>query len=127
MERKNEKNQRPRKLMAYMKEDIYKEYFSKYMSQIYHPGDFYKIDTAREKLKSSSLSSKEKIKLIDFLKQVSSHSIDTPLKNKKMSKGTYNSRLALLRGLGINPILIPKNYSPIAPSQLHNPLNDFPW
>lgn len=125
MESKNEKFKRPRKLAAYMKEAVYKEYFRKYMSHIYHPGDFFKIDAAREKLKTSSLSSKEKLKLIEFLKQVSFHSVDTPL--KKMSKGTYNSRLALLREVGINPILIPKNYHPKAPSFLKNPLSDFPW
>lgn len=51
MEKKNEKAPRPRKLEAYMKDDVYKEYFRKYMTQIYHPGDFYKIDEARNKLK----------------------------------------------------------------------------
>lgn len=127
MERKKVKNQRPRKLEAYLKEDVYKEYFSKYMSHIYHPGNFYKVDAVRQELKSSSISSKDKLKLIEFLKQVSSHNIDTPLKNNKMSKGTYNSRLTLLREVGINPILIPKNYSPAAPPILHNPLSDFPW
>jgi len=135
MEKKNKKAPRPRKLEAYMKADVYKEYFRKYLSQIYHPGDFYKIDEARNKLKSSSLSATNKLKLIEFLKQVSSHNIDTPLKNKhkhegknkKMSKGTYNSRLALLQEVGINPVLIPKNYQPKAPSFLKNPLNDFPW
>jgi hypothetical protein len=135
MERKNEKNQRPRKLNEYMKEDVFKEYFRKYMSHVYHFGDFYKIDEARKKLKCSALSTQNKLKLIDFLKQVSSHSVDTPLKNKNknkgISRGTYNSRLTLLREAGINPILIPKNYRTKdytkAPSFLRNPLNDFPW
>ncbi len=126
MEKKSIKFQRPRKLGEYMKDVVYKEYFRKYMSQIYHPGDFYKIDEVRKKLKHSSLSNQNKLKLIDFLKQISSHNVDTPLKNKKMSKGTYNSRLALLSEVGINTILIPKNY-PKAPSLLKNPLNDFPW
>ncbi|KPH74220.1 MULTISPECIES: hypothetical protein [Bacillaceae] len=126
MEKKSVNVQRPRKLGEYMKDEVYKEYFRKYMSQIYHPGDFYKIDEVRKKLKHSSLSNQNKLKLIDFLKQISSHNVDTPLKNKKMSKGTYNSRLALLREVGINPILIPKNY-PKSPSFLKNPLNDFPW
>lgn len=127
MEKKSANVLRPRKLGEYMKEDVYKEYFRKYMSHIYHSGDFYKIDEVRKKLKHSSLSTQNKIKLIDFLKQISSHSVDTPLKNKKMSKGTYNSRLALLREVGINPIMIPKNYHPKAPTFLKNPLNDFPW
>lgn len=43
-----------------------------------------------------------------------------------MSKSTFNKRINLLQELGINPILIPKNY-PKAPSFLKNPLNDFPW
>ena len=127
MEKKSPNITRLRKLKEYMKEEVYKEYFQKYMSQIYHSGDFYKIDEARKRLTKSSLSTQNKIKLIDFLKQISSHSVDTPLKNKKMSKGTYNSRLALLQEVGINPIMIPKNYQPKAPSFLKNPLNDFPW
>jgi hypothetical protein len=134
MERKSE-IQRPRKLEAYLKEAVYKEYFQKYMSHIYYPGDFYKIDAAREKLKSSSLSSKDKSKLVQFLKQVSSHSIDTPKKKKqknedrtkKISEGTFKKRLAMLQNVGVNPILIPKNYRPKAPSFLENPLNDFLW
>lgn len=124
MERKSD-IQRPRKIESYLKEAVYKEYFRKYMSHIYHPGDFYKIDAAREKLKSSSLSPKDKLKLVEFLKQVSSHSVDTPL--KKISKGTLKKRLDMLQETGINPILIPKNYQPNAPSFLKNPLNDFPW
>jgi hypothetical protein len=130
MERKNDKNPRPRKISEYMKDDVYKEYFRKYMAQIYHPGDFYKIDEARNRLKNSSLSSANKIKLIEFLKQVSCHSVDTPL--NKMAKGTFKKRLALLQEAGINPILIPKNYtsketSQKAPPYLENPLNEFPW
>lgn len=125
MEKKSTNVTRPRKLREYMKEEVYKEYFQKYMSHIYHSGDFYKIDEARKKLTKSSLSTQNKIKLIDFLKQISSHSVDTPL--KKMSKGTYNSRLALLRKVSIHPVLIPKNYKPKAPSFLKNPLSDFPW
>lgn len=124
MEKKNKNIKRSRKLWVYMQDDVYKKYFRKYMSHIYHPGDFYKIDAAREKLKNTSLSAKNKEKLIHFLKQVSSHSIDTPLKH--MSYGTYKSRLTLLASVGINPILIPKNYQPSAPSFLKNPLNDFP-
>lgn len=135
MEKKNEKVQRPRKLREYMRDGVFKEYFGRYMFQIYHPGDFYKIDEARKRLKDSHLSTKNKLKLIDYLKQVSSHSVDTPLKNKsnningnkKMSKGTIKSRLTMLREVGINPILIPKNYSPKAPSYMNNPLSDFPW
>lgn len=124
MERKCERIQRPRKLAVYLKKELYIEYFKKYMSHIYYLGDFYKIDSARKKISSSSLSPKDKIKLVDFLKQVSSCNVDTPL--KKMSKSTFNKRINLLQELGINPILIPKNY-PKAPSFLKNPLNDFPW
>jgi len=125
MERKNPKVQRPRKLEFYLKEDIYKEYFRKYMSHIYHLGDFYKIDFAREKLRATSLSTNEKMKLVEFLKQISFNDMDSPL--KKMSKPTLKKRLEMLKNVGINPILIPKNYKPTAPSFLKNPLSNFPW
>ena len=124
MSRQDKGNNRPKKLRDYMKDDVYKEYFSKYMSPIYHSGNFYKIDEARKVIRKSSLSQTNKAKLIEFLKQVSSHSLDTPLKH--MSKSTYNNRLQMLKDLGINPILIPKNYSK-APNTLKNPLDDFPW
>ncbi|WP_246880620.1 hypothetical protein [Sporosarcina sp. 6E9] len=124
MANKNDKFPRPRQLGAYMQRDVYREYFRKYMLQIYHVGDYHKIDAARDVLKNSSLSMNNKIKLIDFLKNISAHTIDTPL--KKMSPGTYKSRMALLKQENINPIPIPKNY-PKAPDVLRNPLNDFPW
>ncbi|MGI2851605.1 hypothetical protein ACRS6Y_15220 [Bacillus cytotoxicus] len=127
MEKKNEKVQRPRKLWAYMQNEIYREYFRKYMFQIYHHGDFYKIDEVRKRLKNTSLSTQNKLKLIEFLKQISSHSVDTPLTNKKMSKGTFKKRLEMLQDVGVNPVLIPKNHQPKAPSFMKNPLNDFPW
>lgn len=123
MERKKEKNNRSRQLKEYLKESVYKEYFKTYIMPIYHLCDFYKIDEARKKLKSSTLSTQTKLKLIQFLKQVSSYDLDTPLKG--MSKGTFKSRLTLLHQVGINPILIPKNHSPNAPSSMKNPLNNF--
>lgn len=124
MAHKNDKFPRPRKLEAYMRKEVYKEYFSKYMTQIYHLGDFYKIDAVRDKLRKSPLSTKNKVKLVEFLKIISSHTIDTP--KKKMSPGTYRSRMIQLREENVNPVLIPKNY-PKAPNSLKNPLNDFPW
>jgi hypothetical protein len=128
MERKRKGDKRKRKLIEYIKKDVFTEYFQKYMFSIYHQGDFYKIDEVRHQLKSSSLSTSNKLKLIQFLKQVSSHSIDTP--HGKISKGTYKKRLELLREIDINPILIPKNYTSKnssfkAPSYMRNPLKDF--
>lgn len=128
MERKRKEIKRPRKLNEYLKWDVFTEYYQKYMFSIYHSGDFHKIDEVRHKLKGSSLSTSNKLKLIEFLKQVSSHSIDTP--HKKISKGTYKKRIQMLREMEINPILIPKNYFLKnslfkAPSYLRNPLNDF--
>lgn len=106
MARQDKGNYRPKKLKEYMKEDVYRNYFRKYMSPIYHPGEFYKIEEARKRIRNSSLSDSNKNKLIEFLKQVSSHSIDTPLKS--MTKATFRNRLEMLSQLGINPIPIPK-------------------
>ena len=129
-ENKKDNCSRKRKLAEYMKKEVYQEYFQKYLLHIYYPGSFCKIDEARKRLRQSTLTNTNKLKLIDFLKQVSSHSVDTPLfnkdKKKRISKGTYNRRLAMLKEIDINPILIPKNYSPKAPSILKNPLDDFP-
>jgi len=122
--REDKGNYRPKKLKVYMKEERYREYFNKYMSPIYNSGDFYKIDEARKVIRNSTLSQSNKLKLIDFLKQVSTHSIDTPLKN--MTRATQRNRLKMLKELAINPVLIPKNY-PQAPNMLKNPLDQFPW
>lgn len=124
MERKCGASKRCRKLKEYMKYDLYREYFRKYMLHIYHPFSFHKLDVSRNLMKSSSLSINNKNKLIDFLKTVSSHDLDTPL--KKMTKETRKRRLQTLRELGINPVPIPKNYNN-APSSLENPLDKFPW
>ncbi|MFD2682605.1 hypothetical protein [Bacillus seohaeanensis] len=114
---------RSRKLWEYMKDDIYRKYFDERIFSIFFKGDFYKIDQARKIIYDSPLSSSYKRKLIDFLKKVSSYDVSTPLNN--MSKKTLNSRLEMLQNLGINPILIPKNYLN-APSIIINPLKDFP-
>ena len=124
MARQDKGNCRPKKLKEYMKEEVYRDYFRKYMSPIYHSGEFYKVDEARKRIRNSSLSDSNKNKLVEFLKQVSSHSIDTPLKS--MTKATFRNRLEMLSELGINPIPIPKNY-PKAPNTLSNPLDKFLW
>lgn len=124
MARKDKGNSRPKKSKEYMKEEIYRDYFRKYMSPIYHAGDFYKLEEARKRIRKSPLTDSNKNKLIGFLKQVSSHSIDTPLKS--MTDSTFRNRLKKLSQLGINPIPIPKNY-PKAPTTLSNPLDKFLW
>lgn len=124
MARKDKGNSRPKKLKEYMKEEIYRDYFRKYMSPIYHAGDFYKLEEARKRIRKSPLTDSNKNKLIGFLKQVSSHSIDTPLKS--MTDSTFRNRLKKLSQLGINPIPIPKNY-PKAPTTLSNPFDKFLW
>lgn len=124
MERRNETSPRPRKLNLYMEDDLYRHYFKKYMSHIYHPCSFYKLDEARKIIRKSTLTDRNKEKLIYFLKAVSSYDLDTPLKS--MTKGTRKRRLQNLKDLGINPVPIPKNYDN-APSSLSNPLDDFPW
>lgn len=114
---------RPKKLKEYFKNDLYKEYFKRYLFSIYPQEDFYILDESRKIIRNSSLSPKNKEKLIDFLKKISSFDMDTPL--KYMSKGTYKKRLKSLKELGINPIPIPKNYYR-APRRLENPLRRFP-
>ncbi|UOQ49619.1 hypothetical protein MUN88_05935 [Gracilibacillus caseinilyticus] len=114
---------RPRKLWAYTKDDLYREYFNDRIFPIFFTGDFYKIDLARKIIYDSALSSSFKRKLVQFLKKVSSFDVSTPLKN--MSKKTLNNRLEMLENLGVNPILIPKNH-PNSPSHIKNPLQDFP-
>lgn len=124
MEKKDDAAKRPRKLNVYMKDKLYRHYFKRYMSHIYHPCSFYKLDEAREIIRKSTLTDRNKEKLIDFLKAVSSYDLDTPL--KKMTKETRKRRLQHLKALGINPVPIPKNYDN-ASSSLSNPLDGFPW
>lgn len=112
----------PRKLWTYFKRKIFLEHFQKYMLPIYHQGTFFKVDEARNIIYKSSLTLKNKEKLVDFLKKVSSFDLDTPL--KAMTKETRKRRLQMLSDLGINPVPIPKNY-PHAPLSLENPLDIF--
>lgn len=127
MENRIKTTNRPRKLQEYMKEEVFIEYFHKYIAHIYHHGDFFKVDEARKILKNSNLKNTDKIKLIDLLIQISRHSIDTPIKTKTVSKGTFKKRLQLLSEVNINPILIPKNFILNVPSIVQNPLKYFPW
>lgn len=115
---------RRRKLRSYMSKQLYQEYIQKYLFQIYHTGDYFTVDEARQVLSSSSLSAIEKRKLVDFLKSISTYSYDTPL--KQMSGTTFHKRVLLLQSVNINPILIPKNH-PSKISYLPSPFKHFPW
>lgn len=112
-----------RKLWEYMKDNLYREYFEEHIFSIFLKGNYYKLDEARKIIYASSLSLSYKVKLIDFLKKVSSHDVTTPLKS--MTNKTLTRRLEMLQDLGINPINIPKNY-PNSPSYIENPLSKFP-
>lgn len=127
MEKKNKILSRKRKIEEYLKLEIYQEYFQKYMTHIYHYGDFYKIDEARKIISNSNLQTDKKIKLVSFLKSVSSGNVDTPKNVNGISNKTFKNRLELLKEISVNPIMIPKNYRLSVPSIVINPLKSFPW
>ena len=111
-------------LQNYFSDSFFINYVSKSINQILFTGDYYKIDKARSIINNSSLKEKDKVFLIEFLICVSKNNIT----HAKKSYSGYHVRKALnnLSNLGINPILIPKNYKN-SPSFIQNPfkLNHF--
>lgn len=109
---------RPKKLVEYFKEDLYREYMTNHLSPIIRKGDYYKITKAEKILENSHFSRKKKEKLRAFLVEISNKGIDAPKQN--LSLPTYRRYLQDVESIGINPILIPKNIKEY-PSYFKNP------
>ncbi|MFD1447950.1 phage/plasmid replication domain-containing protein [Oceanobacillus profundus] len=122
---------RPKQLKTYFSNQLMEEYMKKHVIPIVHTGDFYKINEAEKIIANSSFSKRKKESLRKFLITISKGNIDTPLKKTKeeggISKPTHRQYLRDLASLGINPILIPKNFSTenytSFPSFLKNPFS----
>lgn len=106
---------RPKQLKTYFSKQLMVEYMKKHVVPIVHTGDYYKIKEAEKIISNSSLSRRKKESLRKFLVMISKGNIDTPLKKSKgeggVSRPTYRQYLRDLESIGINPILIPKNFS----------------
>lgn len=106
---------RPKQLQVYFSKQLMKEYMKKHVIPIVHMGDYYKIYEAEKVIANSSFSRRKKEKLREFLVTISKGNIDTPLKKPKeaggISRPTYRQYLRDLESIGVNPILIPKNFS----------------
>ncbi len=120
---------RAKQLQTYFSKQLMKEYMIKHVLPIVHTGDYYKISEAEKIISNSSFSRRKKESIRKFLVMISNGNIDTPLKKLKeeggISRPTYRQYLQDLASLGINPILIPKNFSTenytSFPSFLKNP------
>ena len=106
---------RPKQLKVYFSKQLMLEYMRKHVIPIVHTGDFYKINEAEKVISNSSFSRMKKERLREFLVTISKGNIDTPLKKPKeaggISRPTYRQYLRDLESIGVNPILIPKNFS----------------
>lgn len=108
-----------RELDTYLSEDIFIYYMEKYIKPIVFWGDYYDIYNARKIINLKVARKDEREKLINFLKLVSNTNID---KAKELySPHAYKHCIKVLDELGINPILIPKNYRV---KKIINPLNE---
>lgn len=112
------KKGREKWLEEYFKESLYRHYMSKYLGALLYEGDYYKINKARIRINQSSLTKKEKEQLIEFLKYVSRHGIESA--KQKYTRYYFRKFLTQLKALKINPILIPKNRKDF-PSFMKNP------
>lgn len=120
---------RPKQLKVYFSKQLMVEYMKKHVVPIVHTGDYYKINEAEKIIANSNFSRRKKESLRKILVMISKGNIDTPLKKPKeeggISRPTYRQYLRDLASLGINPILIPKNFSTenysSFPSFLKNP------
>jgi len=111
---------RPKKLIEYFKEDLYREYMCEHITPIARKGDYYKITKAEQILESSHFTRKKKEKLRSFLIEISKNGIDSPKEN--LSAPTYRQYLKDLESIGINPVLVPKNRTDF-PTFMKNPFH----
>lgn len=122
--------------MYYLNEDISDKITLQKYKEIIGLGDFYTLRRAKKIIDDSFLASASKKRLYDFLRLMAqSKSISrgkecfitgTPLRNVKPvtivkgTKGTYYTRMRMLKSLNINPMPIPRDNS--STSFLHNPI-----
>lgn len=115
------------KLENYFSTEFQNKYMKENLLPILYSGNYYKIDRADQIITTSNLKEIDKAFLREFLIDISRLGVTGARKilkeNNKLKYTPYKYRKALkiLAGLGINPILIPKNYKG-APPYLKNPL-----
>jgi hypothetical protein len=107
-----------KRLENYLNNTFWKKYISKNISPIFFAGDYYPINLATKIINQSNLKESDKIKLREFLCDVSRYGLDgiTKLEKKvkgitkpKYSKYLIGKYITTLEGLNINPIPIPKH------------------
>lgn len=112
------KNNKPKKIPEYFKEDLYFYYMQQYFRGFMPLGNYYKIYHAKKIINSSSYSKTIKQKLLIFIKDISGRGMQYVKDN--YSYYQYSKFLQILESLHVNPILIPKNEKRF-PSYLKNP------
>ncbi|HDR7656210.1 TPA: hypothetical protein QCX68_001622 [Bacillus wiedmannii] len=128
------KNGIQKTLKDYLKKGLWEKYMNNYMKNIIYEGDYYSIYHAEKIINSSSLKDKEKVKLRQFLCDISRYGVDgvkqwkEENKNKKHTLYTeylFKKYLGYLRAFNINPVLLPKNnkLNLGAEKKIKNPFN----
>jgi len=79
-----------------------------YILNIWPIGDFYSYPKLETMIATLDLSTREKLKMKEFVKYVSKGSLDTPTEH--YSPSTYRKYLKLFNEHGINPIMISPKY-----------------
>lgn len=105
---KKYKKGEPRSLKDYFKKEKYVEYMHSYMLNIFPTGDFYSYPKLESMIAVLDLSTREKLKMKEFVKCVSKGSLDTAA--EKYSVRTYRKYLKLFNEHGINPITLSPKY-----------------
>lgn len=105
---KKYKKGEPRSLKDYFKKEKYADYMNSYLLNICPTGDFYSYPKLEAIIAALDLSTREKLKMKEFVKCVSRGSLDTAA--EKYSAKTYQKYLKLFNEHGINPITLPPKY-----------------
>lgn len=124
------KNNVEKQLQAYFQNERMLCYFRKNVQPLVFTSDYWNINKATNIINKSSYSEKDKMKLREFLIDISQSNISAALNKtladevtKKYSKYTFKKYIDISQKLNINPILIPKGFKGI--SELKNPLRNY--
>lgn len=112
-------------LKNYFKDSLYQKYMLENLGVLLYYGNYYKIYSAEKIIEASDIKKSDKNLIRELLVDISKYGVTGAMEvtNKKgykrYSKYKFLKYLRLLKELGVNPILIPKNMK--APSYIKNP------
>lgn len=94
----------------YWTKEAMEHYFFDFLKDFFYVGDYYKLGSAKQIIKSSNFTEFKKYQLENFLKDVQDNTLGALFKDKKYTYGKIMNRVKKLNNLEINPIVIPESF-----------------